>query len=37
MEQYILTMQNADQQCKQIANRVQRFTRDLHEIDSGTI
>lgn len=37
MEKYIQTMKDADQQCKQIADRVQRFTRDLHEIDSGTI
>lgn len=37
MEKYIQSMKNADQQCKQIADRVQRFTRDLHEIDSGTI
>lgn len=37
MEQYIQTMKNADQQCSKIADRVQRFTRDLHEIDSGTI
>lgn len=37
MEQYIQTMKNADQQCKQIADRVQRFTRDLHEIENGTI
>lgn len=35
--QYIQTMKDADQQCKQIADRVQRFTRDLHEIESGTI
>ena len=35
--QYIQTMKDADQQCKQIADRVQRFTRDLYEIDSGTI
>ena len=37
MEQYILTMKNAEQQGKQIADRVQRFARDLYEIDSGTI
>ena len=37
MEKYIQSMKDADQQCKQIADRVQRFTRDLHEIDSGTI
>ena len=37
MDQYILTMQNAEQQGKQIADRVQRFARDLYEIDSGTI
>lgn len=35
--QYIQTMKDADQQCKQIADRVQRFTRDLHEIEGGTI
>lgn len=37
MEKYIQTMKNADQECRKIADRVQRFTRDLHEIDSGTI
>lgn len=37
MEKYIQSMKDADQQCMQIADRVQRFTRDLHEIDSGTI
>ena len=35
--QYIQTMKDADQQCKQIADRVERFTRDLHEIEGGTI
>lgn len=37
MEKYILTMKNAEQQGKQIADRVQRFARDLYEIDTGTI
>lgn len=37
MEKYIQSMKDADQQCKQIADRVQRFDRDLYEIDSGTI
>lgn len=37
MEQYILIMKNAEQQGKQIADRVQRFARDLYEIDTGTI
>lgn len=37
MEKYIQTMQNAEQQAKQIADRVQRFARDLYEIESGTI
>ena len=37
MEKYIQTMKDADQQCKQIADRVQRFTRDLHEIEGGTV
>lgn len=37
MKSYIQTMKDADQQCKQIADRVQRFSRDLYEINSGTI
>ena len=37
MEQYIQIMKNADQQCSKITDRVQRFARDLHEIEGGTI
>ena len=37
MKKYIQTMKDAEQQCKQIAERVQRFVHDLYEIDSGTV